>query len=121
LVPVIALLVLTFSIMTEGSMPSDDEIVSLSNTLIDDSLRILKRYPVDSLFLNDEEWPESIKALSPLSLWINHEGLYIITKKQFVVRRGVFIPREDSQEYSENTSMPSYTRIAAGIYKFYAD
>jgi len=121
LIPVISILVITFSIMTEGSMPTDDEILSLSNKLIDDSLIILKKYQVDTFLKNEEEWPESIKALSPLSLWVNHEGLYILTKKQFVVGRGVFIPREDSEKYLEKTTMPSYNRIVKGIYKFYAD
>jgi hypothetical protein len=107
--------------MTEGGMPTDDEILSLSDKLINDSLIILKKYPVDTLLENEEEWPESIKALSPLSLWVNHEGLYILTKKQFVVGRGVFIPREDSEKYLAKTTMPSYSRIVKGIYKFYAD
>ncbi len=102
-------------------MPTDDEIVSLSERLIEDSMIILREYPVDAFLKNEEEWPESIKALSPLSLWVNNEGLYFLTKKQFVIGRGVFIPREDSEKYLEKTTMPSYSRIVKGIYKFYAD
>ena len=111
-----------FSMMpTEGSMPTDDEIVSLSDKLIDDSMIILKKYPEGSFLINEEEWPESIKALSPLSLSANREGLYITMKKQFVQGWGIFIPREDSEKYSEKITMPSYNRIVKGIYKFYAD
>ena len=121
LIPVILILVITFSMMTEGSMPSDEEIVSLSEKLIDDSKIILKKYPVEASLTNEEEQPESIKALSPISLWVNQEGLYILTKKRFVQGWGVFIPREDSERYLENTTIPSYNRIATGIYKFYAD
>jgi hypothetical protein len=32
-------------------------------------------------------------------VWVNHEGLYILTKKRFVEGWGVFIPREDSEKY----------------------
>lgn len=121
LIPVISILVMTFSITSEGSMPTDKKIISLSDKLIDDSMIILKKYPVNASHINEEEWPECIKALSPLSLWVNCEGLYILTKKQFVVGRGVFIPREDSEKYLEKTTMPSYNRIVKGIYEFYAD
>jgi len=107
--------------MTEGSMPSDEELVSISEKLIDDSKIILKKYPVEAFLKNKEEWPESIKALSPLSLWVNQEGLYILTKKRFVEGWGVFIPREDSEKYLEKTTLPSYDRVVKGIYKFYAD
>lgn len=107
--------------MTEVSMPSDEELVSISEKLIDDSKIILKKYPVEASLINEEEWPESIKALSPLSLWVNQEGLYILTKKRFVEGWGVFIPREDSEKYLEKTTLPSYDRVVKGIYKFYAD
>jgi hypothetical protein len=80
--------------MTEGSMPSDEKLVSISEQLIDDSKIILKKYPVEASLINEEEWPESIKSLSPLSLWVNQEGLNILTKKRFVEGWGVFIPRE---------------------------
>jgi hypothetical protein len=98
---------MTFSIMTEGSMPTNDEIVSMSEKLIDDSRIILQKY-TEEAFLIVEEQPESIKALSPLSLWVNHEGLYILTKKRFVEGWGVFIPREDNERYLENPTMPPY-------------
>jgi len=107
--------------MTEGSMPSDEELVSISEKLIDDSKIILKKYPVEASHINEEEWPESIKALSPLSLWVNNEGLYILMKKRFVEGWGVFIPREDSEKYLEETTIPSYDRIVKGVYKFYGD
>ncbi len=121
LIPVISILVITFLMMTEDSMPSDEELVSISEKLIDDSKIILKKYPVEASLINKEEWPESIKALSPLSLWVNQEGLYILTKKRFVEGWGVFIPREDSEKYLEKTTLPSYDRVVKGIYKFYAD
>ena len=121
LIPVISILVITFLMMTEGSMPSDEELVSISEKLIDDSKIILKKYPVEASLINEEEWPESIKALSPLSLWVNQESLYILTKKRFVEGWGVFIPREDSEKYLEKTTLPSYDRVVKGIYKFYAD
>jgi len=106
--------------MTEGSMPTDDEIISQSDKLIDDSMIILKKFPEGAFLIHEEEWPESIKALSPLSLSANREGLYIKTKERFVDVWGVFIPREDSDKYLEKTTMPSYNRIVKGIYKFYA-
>jgi hypothetical protein len=112
---------MTFSITsswTEGSMPTDDEIVSLSDKLIDDSMIILKKYPEGEFIIHEEEWPESIKALSPLSLSVDREGLYIKTKERFVDVWGIFIPREDSEKYLEIT-IPSYKRIVKGIYKFY--
>ena len=121
LVPVILLLVITHSVMSEGSMPTDDEILSVSDKLIDDSMLIFKNYPEDTLLIQEEEWPESIKTLSPLSVWSNSEGLYILTKKQFVQGWGVFIPREDSEKYLEKTTMPSYNIIVKGIYEFYGD
>jgi hypothetical protein len=105
--------------MTEGSMPTDDEIVSLSDKLIDDSMRILKKYPEDAFLIHEEEWPESIKALSPLSLSVDREGLYIKTKQRFIEVWGVFIPREDSEKYLEKRTMPRYNRIVKGIYKFH--
>ena len=107
--------------MTEGSMPSDKELVSISEKLIDDSKIILKKYPVEASLIDEEEQPESIKALSPLSLWVNHEGLYILMKKRFVEGWGIFIPREDGEKYLEKTTLPSYDRVVEGIYKFYAD
>jgi hypothetical protein len=107
--------------MTEGSMPSDDKLISISEQLIDDSKRILKKYPVEASLRDEEEWPESIKSISPLSLWVNQEGLYILMKKRFVEGWGVFIPREDSDKYLENTTLPSYDRVMKGIYTFYAD
>ncbi len=121
LIPIISILVMTFSSMTEGSMPTDDEIVSLLDKLIDDSMVILKKYPVGGFLINEEEWPESIKALSPLSLSVDREGLYIKMKERFVDVWGIFIPREDSEKYLEKKTMPSYNRIVKGIYKFYAD
>jgi hypothetical protein len=107
--------------MTEGKMPTDEEIVAISENLIDDSVIILQKYPVEASLTNEEDRPESIKALSPLSLWVNQEGLYILTKKRFVEGWGIFIPREDTEKYIEKTTMPSYNRIAKGIYKFYVE
>lgn len=101
--------------LTEGGMPTDVEIVSLSDKLINDSMIILKKYPVGGYSINEEKWPESIKALSPLSLSPDRNGLYIIMKKRFVESWGVFIPREDSQKYLEKTTMPNYNRIENGI------
>ena len=118
-IPVIMIIVMT-SWMTEGSMPTDDKIISLSTILIDDSMTLLRKYPEGALLIYEEEWPESIKALSPLSVSADREGLYIKTKERFVDVWGVFIPREDSEKYLEETNMPSYNRIVKGIYKFYA-
>ena len=87
--------------MTKGSIPSDDAIISLSNNLIQDSMIILKKYPKGSFLIPEEEWPESIKALSPLSLSVDREGLYIKTKERFVDVWGVFIPKEDNEKYLE--------------------
>jgi hypothetical protein len=98
-----------------------EELVSISEKLIDDSKIILKKYPTEASLINEGERPSSIKALSPLSLWVNREGLYILTKKRFVEGWGVFIPREDSEKYLKKTTMPSYDRIVKGIYTFYAD
>jgi len=106
--------------MSEGSMPTDNEIVSLSDQLISDSRIILKKYPEGSFLIHKEEWPESIKALSPLSLSANHEGLYIKMKERFVDVWGIFIPREDSEGYLEKTNMPIYNKIVKCIYKYYA-
>jgi hypothetical protein len=64
--------------------------------------------------------PQSVKTLSPLSLSVDREGLYIKTKERFVDVWGVFIPREDSEKYREEKTMPSYKRIVNGVYKFYA-
>ena len=118
-IPVILIIVMT-SWMTKGSIPSDDAIISLSDKLIQDSMVILKKYPKGSFLIPEEEWPESIKALSPLSLSADREGLYIKTKERFVDVWGVFIPKEDSEKYLEKTTMPSYNRIEKGIYRFYA-
>jgi len=119
-IPVMLIIATTFW-MTEGSIPTDNEIISLSDKLIDDSMIILNKYPEGAFLLDEEEWPESIKTLSPLSVWSNSEGLYILTKKQFVQGWGVFIPREDSEKYLEKTTMPSYNMIVKGVYKFYGD
>jgi hypothetical protein len=121
LIPVISILVITSVMMTEGGMPSDEELISISEKLIDDSKIILRKYPVEASLINEEERPKIIKALSPLSVWVNHEGLYILTKKRFVEGWGVFIPREDSEKYLEKITIPSYDRIVKGIYIFYAD
>ena len=102
-------------------VPKDEEIASLSAKLIEDSMIILNKYPLGAYSINEEEWPESIKSLSPLSLWVNKEGLYILTKKRFVEGWGVFIPREDSEKYLEKSTIPGYDRIVKGIYIFYAD
>ena len=118
-IPVILIIVMT-SWMTKGSIPSDDAIISLSDKLIQDSMVILKKYPKGSFLIPEEEWPESIKALSPLSLSADREGLYIKTKERFVDVWGVFIRKEDREKYLEKTTMPSYNRIVKGIYRFYA-
>jgi hypothetical protein len=120
LVPVALILVMNV-LMTEGSMPSDDQIASLSDRLIDDAMTVLKSYPAGTLLENREAWPETIRALSPLSLWVGHEGVYIKSKQRFVESWGLFIPREDSEKYLEQTTIPSYSRITKGVYKYYAD
>ena len=121
LIPVISILVIIFLMMTDGSIPSDEKLVSISEVLFADSKTILNNYSVEASSINEEDWPESIKSLSPLSLWVNQEGLYILTKKRFVEGWGVFIPREEGEKYLKNTTIPSYDRIANGIYKFHAD
>ena len=117
----VMLIIATTLWMTEGSMPTNDEIITMSDKLLDDSMLILKKYPEGAFLLNANEYPESIKALSPLSLWSDSEGLYILTQKQFVQGWGIFIPREDSEKYLERSTMPSYNMIVKGIYKFYSD
>lgn len=118
---VILLLVMPLLIMTEGQMPTDDTLIALSDQLIADSKILLKKYPAEAYTINEDEWPESIKSVSPLSLSANREGLHIRTKERFVESWGIFIPREDSDKYSEQASMPLYDRIVDGVYKFYAD
>jgi hypothetical protein len=106
--------------MSEGSMPADVEILSLSDKLIEDSMIILEKYPEGAFLIHKEEWPESIKTLSPLSLSVDSEGLYIKMKERFVDVWGIFIPREDSEKYLEKTNMPTYNKIVKCIYRYYA-
>jgi len=120
-VPVVLLLVMPVLLMTEGQIHKDETIIALSDQLIADSKILLKKYPAEAFTINEDEWPASIQALSPLSLSANREGLHIRTKERFVESWGIFIPREDSEKYSEQASMPLYDKIADGVYKFYAD
>ncbi len=103
--------------MTKGNIPTDEEIISVSDKLIDDLMIILKKFPEEKFRIPEEDWPKGIRSLSPLSVLVDSEGLYIITKETFVDVWGVFIPREDSER---KTTMPSYNRVMKGIYRFYA-
>ena len=85
---------------------------------MDDSIKQLKKYPVGSFLIHEEEWQESIRALSPLPLWVAPEGLYIKTKERFVDVWGIFIPRQDIIKSFEKTTMPIYNSIEKGIYKY---
>lgn len=120
LIPLVLILV-TGSLITEGSMPPDDEIAALSERLIVDSMKVLRLHPPGTLLENSEAWPESIRTLEPLSLWVGREGLYIHTRQRFVESWGIFIPREGSEKLLEKDTLPSYTRVTQGVYKFYAE
>ena len=54
LILITSILVVTFTIMTEGSMPIDDEIAILADKLIDDSMIVLKKYQVGAYDINEE-------------------------------------------------------------------
>ena len=53
-IPVILIIVMTCW-MTEGSMPTDEKIISLSDKLTDDSMTLLRKYPEGAFLIHEEE------------------------------------------------------------------
>lgn len=61
-------------------------------------------------------WPRALKQLEPKRVYVNAEGLYIVTSSFFVWEQGIFAPRAGVSP--KEGGDPSYDPIGYGFYSY---
>lgn len=64
------------------------------------------------------KWPDSVKALKPIGIYIASEGIYIKMEEMFVTEKGVFVPFKTHEQMSEDGDS-SFEMKFNGIYFYY--
>jgi hypothetical protein len=88
-----------------------------AGAIIEDAKIILVDAPIGPL--ESFAWPNSFNVLSPKSVRVAEEGLYIVTYSFFVEESGVFVARELAEFDWEVSPGPSFLQIKDGLFEYH--
>lgn len=67
--------------------------------------------------ITSADWPEAIRALSPKSVRVSADGVYVVTSSIFVEEAGVFIPRDTAFSPGRGGD-PEYKSIHGRVFSY---
>ena len=65
------------------------------------------------------DWTQSMRDLSPESVWVRDAGLYIQTDSLFVQEWGVFVPCKPQQFRPTAHTDPSFQELGNGVFSYH--
>jgi hypothetical protein len=87
------------------------------DTILSDARLVLRSAPVGPLERSD--WPESITAISPESVRVTDEGLYIVTYSFFVEESGFFVARDLAHFEWKQRGDPTFVQIRDALFEYH--
>ena len=88
-----------------------------AGAIIEDAKMILVNAPIGPL--ESSAWPNSFVALSPISIRVAEEGLYIVTYSFFVEESGIFAARDLAEFDWEVRHDPNFLQIKDGLFEYH--
>ncbi len=88
-----------------------------AGAIIEDAKIILVNAPIGPL--ESSAWPNSFIVLSPKSIRVAEEGLYIVTYSFFVEESGVFVARDLAEFEREARFDPHFLQIKDALFEYY--
>ena len=64
----------------------------------------------------DALWPESVRALAPVSLWAEPDGAYLLMDSDAAGERGIYLPRFVSEKDPICGPTLTHEKLAEGVY-----
>lgn len=95
--------------------PGSDEVAKLEKDML--ALREANPAPPDGDFIEIEQYPDAIKALSPKKVYARPEGIYVKLTARFVEEGGLFIPYELTKPFGISTD-PGYIKGSKFVYYY---
>ncbi len=62
------------------------------------------------------QWPESVKAFQPMSLWAEPDGAYLLVDSDAGGERGIYLPRIVSEKDPLCSPTLNHVKFADGVY-----
>lgn len=88
-----------------------------AGAIIKDAKVILVDAPIGPL--QSSAWPKSFAVLSPKSIRVAEEGLYIVTYSFFVEESGLFVARELDKFDWEARHDPEFLQIRGALFEYH--
>jgi len=86
-------------------------------TILIDARLILRNAPVGPV--ERSVWPESFAAVSPKSVRVTEQGLYIVTYSFFVEESGFFVARELAEFEWKQRVDPAFMQIRDELFEYH--
>lgn len=64
----------------------------------------------------EERWPETVRALGPLSAWAEPDGVYLLIDSDADGERGIYLPRIVSEKDPLCSPVLRHAKLAEGVY-----
>jgi len=107
------------TISCERNIPEHSKLIDKYSQLIQESDRILMDVSGKGSIIKTNEWPNTIKQLSPEKVYYGEEGLYLMYKDRYVEEWGIFILLDNTDFIPEESGDPSYNIITNRIYNYH--
>ena len=88
-----------------------------ADAIIEDAKDILLKAPIGPL--DSSTWPNSLTVLSPKSIRVAEDGLYIVTYSFFVEESGLFVVRDLAEFNWEAHFDPHFLQIKDALFEYY--
>lgn len=66
----------------------------------------------------EDQWPESVRAFKPASLWAEPDGAYLLIYSDEAGERGVYLPRIFSNQDPVCGPTLQHVKLADGVYTY---
>lgn len=63
-------------------------------------------------------WPAEIQAIQPKAVYVNEQGMYVVTSSWFVEEAGLFVPRDPAVFSPASGSDPEYRRLHGNVFSY---
>lgn len=97
------------------SVPSDAP--SNADAFVEAARQVLAQHP-EPATLERGAWPDALEAVSPTTLVVTDEGLFIVTSRRFTEEAGYFVPRDASAAPPAGGD-PELRPISRGLFAFH--
>ena len=90
---------------------------AMIETILVDARLILRNAPIGRM--EQSTWPESFAAISPKSIRVTEQGLYIVTYSFFVEESGFFVARDLAEFEWKERGDPSFVPLRDELFEYH--